>query len=117
MSPGAQTKENNNSTPLPQEKRTALRIFWGQLRGNGRNNWDADKIKFLKKIPFFENLRRKQLDEVATLVYERDYEENEYIFEVGQPGAALFIVQFGEVSVEIPREEDEPTQLAVVGKH
>jgi CRP/FNR family transcriptional regulator, cyclic AMP receptor protein len=100
-----------------QDKKTALRIFWGQLRKSDRENVDADKIKFLKRIPFFENLKKNQLEHVSQMVYERDYRENEFIFEAGQPGAALFIVQSGEISVEIQHETEESTQLAVLGKH
>jgi CRP-like cAMP-binding protein len=100
-----------------QDKKTALRIFWGQLRRSDRENVDADKIKFLKRLPFFENLKKNQLEQVSQMVYERDYRENEFLFETGQPGAALFIVQSGEISVEIPHESEGPTQLAVLGKH
>jgi CRP-like cAMP-binding protein len=95
----------------------ALRIFWGQLRRSDREEADNDELKFLKKIPFFESLKKHQLEQVAQIVFERDYRDNEYIFEIDQPGAALFIVQSGEVSVEIPNATGEPTQLAVLGKH
>lgn len=99
------------------EKKTALRILWGQLRNKDRNVLDLDKVKFLKKIPFFENLKKRQLEQVAQIVYERDYEENEYLFEVAQPGAALFIIQSGEISVEIPDEHGNHAQLAVLSKY
>lgn len=110
------------------EKKTALRIFWGNIRRSNRDAQDADKVKFLKKIPFFENLKKHQLEEVAQAIYEREYREGEYIFEAGQPGAALFIIQHGEVSVEITSEIDphdadnggsaaKPTQLAILAKH
>ncbi len=110
------TAAKPEAAPVSQEKRAALRILWGQLRGQNRNEWEHNKVKFLKRIPFFENLSRRQMQEVAKIVYEREYEENEFIFEIGQPGAALFIVQQGEVSVEIPNPDDESTQLAVVSK-
>ena len=100
-----------------QDRKSALRIFWGQLRKNDRDDVDADKLKFLKKIPFFENLKKHQLEQVAQIVYERNYRENEFIFESDQPGAALFIIQSGEISVEMPQEHAEATQLAVLGKH
>src|SRR6185312_13208619 len=100
-----------------QDKKSALRIFWGQLRKNDRENLDADKIKFLKRIPFFENLKKNQLERVAEIVYERDYRENEFLFEIGQPGAALFIIHSGEISVEMPHETEGPNQLAILGKH
>lgn len=102
------------------EKKTALRIFWGNIRRENRDGSDTDKVKFLKKIQFFENLKKHQLEEVAQIIYERKYQENEYIFEFGQPGAALFIIQTGEVSIEIPNEHEhknEYTQLAVIAKN
>ncbi len=116
-------EENKNPTEKKisfNDRKTALRILWGQIRRTNRANDDADKVKFLKKIPFFENLKKHQLDEVAQVVYERDYREDEYIFELGQPGAALFIIQHGEVSIELPGDSDHHahhTQLAVLSKH
>lgn len=99
------------------ERKAALRIFWGQLRRTDRHSIDADKIKFLKRITFFEGLKKHQLEHVAEVIYEREYSEGEYIFEVGQPGAALFVIQVGEVSVEIVGPTNEPTTLATLGKH
>lgn len=112
------SKNTKSSAALSsQDRKTALRIFWGQLRRSDRENIDTDKLKFLKKIPFFENLKKNQLEQVAQMVYERDYRENEFVFEIDQPGAALFIIQQGEISVEIPQEDGEFAQLAVLGKH
>lgn len=99
------------------EKKTAGRIFWGHIRRSNREFHDEDKVKFLKKIPFFESLKKNQLELVAQVVYERVYSEDEFIFEIGQPGAALFIIQHGEVNVEIPNPDDTVTPLAVLGKH
>lgn len=98
-------------------KRTALRIFWGQLRKEDRDLPDNDKIKFLKKFPFFQSLNKRQLNEISQLVYERQYQENENLFTVGQPGAALFFIQSGEISIEIHSEDGEAHQLAQLGKY
>lgn len=102
--------------PKPEDKKTLLRILWGKLRRVNRLNLDLDKVHFLKRNPFFENLSKNELAEVAKWVYERDYLVNEYVFELGQPGAALFIIQSGEVSIEIPTLQAEPNQIAVLGK-
>ncbi len=99
-----------------EDQRTLLRILWGKVRSVDRNLLDLDKAYFLKKNPFFEALSKKQLALVAKFVYERDYLANEYIFEIGQPGAALFIIQSGEVSIEVPAVHDEPSQIAVLTK-
>jgi CRP-like cAMP-binding protein len=96
--------------------RTALQILWGQVRRVDRSAPEKDKVKVLKKIPFFEHLRRRELEEVAHAMFEREYQEGEFLFETGQPGAALFIVQSGEVQVEIPFA-DGPQVIATLGKH
>jgi CRP/FNR family cyclic AMP-dependent transcriptional regulator len=101
--------------PTPTKK-TALRILWGNLRRDDRSNGESDKIKFLKKFPFFQSLNKRQLTEVSQIIYERDYRENELLFDVGQPGAALFFIHSGEVSVEIRSEDGEVHQLAQLGK-
>jgi CRP-like cAMP-binding protein len=106
----------NSTSPISNEKRSALRIFWGQIRGSERNQTGSDKIKLLKKIAFFENLNKFQLEQVAQYIYEREYNENEFVFEVGQPGAALFIVLSGEVSIEIPNSSGPNTILAILNK-
>lgn len=99
-----------------QDRKTLFRIFWGKIRQADRDQLDLDKVYFLKKNPFFENLSHHQLEEVAKLIYERDYLANEFVFETGQPGAALFIVQSGEVSIETASSEGEVTQIAVLNK-
>ena len=101
---------------VAQTKKTALRIFWGQLRKEDRDGAENDKIKFLKKFPFFQSLNKRQLSEISHLVYERQYQENENLFSVGQPGAALFFIQSGEISIEIQSEDGEVHQLAQMGK-
>jgi CRP-like cAMP-binding protein len=92
---------------------TSLRIFWGHLRRSDRDGTEKDKAKLLKRLPFFENLKKHELSYVANLLFERDYQEGEFIFEVGQPGAALFIIQSGEVAVEI---EDQNHGVTVIAK-
>lgn len=106
-----------NKSQKNTAEKSALRILWGNLRRVDRSAPDKDKIKFLKRIPFFEGLKKHQLQQVAQIVFQRTYQENEYLFEAGQPGAALFIVESGEISVEINKPEGEVVQLATLGKH
>lgn len=106
----------HSSAPTPTKK-TALRILWGQLRKDDRGAGENDKIKFLKKFPFFQHLNKRQLSEVAHIIYERNYREDELLFDVGQPGAALFFIHTGEVSVEIRTDDGEHHQVALLGKH
>lgn len=106
----------NTATKKLEERKTMLRILWGKIRQVDRDQLDLDKVYFLKKNPFFETLTKSQLEQVAKLIYERDYLAGEFVFELGQPGAALFIVQSGEISIEVPSLEEEPTSIAVISK-
>lgn len=81
---------------------SALRIFWGQLRRSDRSGPEKDRVRALKYIPLFEHLRRHELEEVAKIMFEREYQEDEYLFEMGQPGEALFILLSGEIVIEVP---------------
>lgn len=96
---------------------TALRILWGRIRRTDRDAKDNDKVRLLKRIPFFENLKRLELEEVAKIMFERDYQEGESIFEQGQPGAALFIIQSGTVSVEITHPNGDVDKITQLGRH
>src|SRR5579859_1859030 len=84
-------------------------IIWG-MNFRKRKSAEVSRNEFLKTIPFFEHLSDKQLKVLAQHLHERRYEENEYLFEMNHPGAALFIIQRGEVSIETP----DATQLALI---
>jgi CRP/FNR family cyclic AMP-dependent transcriptional regulator len=58
-------------------------------------------------VPFFNELSHRQLKTVSDIVFERNYETNELIFEEGQPGAALFLILDGKVAVEISRKSHD----------
>ena len=88
-------------------------IFWG-LNFRKRGPREVSLNYFLRTIPFFENLTAKQLKTLSNYLHQRRYEENEYLFELNQPGAALFIVMNGEVVVESSSEPETATRLAVI---
>lgn len=99
-----------------KDRKTLFNIFWGKIRKVDRSKLEMDKVYFLKKIPFFEKLTDSQLETVAMCVYERDYLTDEYVFEIGQPGAALFIVQSGEVSIETTSEDGKTHRIVQLQK-
>jgi len=65
-------------------------------------------------MPFFQNLTNGQLKILNHHLHERRYEEDEYLFEINQPGAALYLVSRGEVSVETSSDPKTATQLAII---
>ncbi|MES2769248.1 MAG: cyclic nucleotide-binding domain-containing protein [Bdellovibrionota bacterium] len=91
----------------------ASKILWENIFKFHKSE-QKTKIAFLKSIPFFSRLTRKQLEEVSHILHERIYEKDEFIFEMNQPGAALFLIQEGEVSIEAKTNETDFTQIAIL---
>src|SRR5262245_10997807 len=86
-------------------KLVADKLLWETLKRWKQSSAELDRIEFLRTVPFFNELSNWQLKTVSEIVFERTYEANELIFEEGQPGAALFLILSGRVSVEIYREK------------
>lgn len=89
-------------------KHAAERILWMVLRRWTHTSEEASKINFLKSLPFFQDLAPWQLKRVTEVVFERTYEENETLFEQGQPGAALFLIWEGRVAIELETGHGHP---------
>src|ERR1700722_15985870 len=85
-------------------KFVAEKVLWETLARWKKSSPLLDRIEFLKTVPFFNELSSWQLNKVSEIVFERTYEPGEMIFEQGQPGAAIFLVMAGQVSVEIVKD-------------
>lgn len=83
----------------------AEKVLWETLKRWNKSSPELDRIQFLKSVPFFDELSNWQLKKVSDIVFERTYDAGETIFEQGQPGAALFLIMEGQVSVEIYHEK------------
>ena len=59
-----------------------------------------EKIIFLKKVPFFQDMTIEQLKSLAALCEEEIFEEDQRIFNQGDPGGALYMVVSGKVGIE-----------------
>ena len=93
----------------------AEKVLWETLKRWKKTSPEMDRIRFLKTVPFFNELSNWQLKKVSEIVFERTYEPHELIFEQGQPGAALFLIMDGQVAVEIAKDQDI-TQLAILDR-
>jgi len=100
---------------MSARKPVADRLLWETLERWKRSSPELDRIKFLKTVPFFNELLDRQLKAVSGILFERRYEIDELIFEEGQPGAALFLILDGKVAVEMCRQRNT-TILAILEK-
>ena len=100
---------------MSARKLAADELLWQMLGRWKRSSSELDRIRFLKTVPFFDQLSNRQLKSVSDIMFERTYDVDELIFEEGQPGAALFLILDGKVAVEV-FGETSTTRLAVLEK-
>ena len=60
----------------------------------------------LKKVVLFQDLSRRDLIMVDSLMHARNYLADEVIFDEGEEGQGLFVVLSGRVKIAIPAEAD-----------
>ena len=77
----------------------ARRILWGRYFRTSRRSSERDRRSLLKSLPIFNELSYWQIMSIEDYFYRREYGKNEEIFGIGYPGAALFIVEQGEVGI------------------
>ncbi len=91
-------------------------ILWDYVFDRSNQKEKTSKIKFLQKIPVFDGLSFWQISEILQIIYERQFEVGEFVFQQGQPGAALFIVFDGQVAIDFLDEGRKiPYRVAELG--
>lgn len=99
---------------MAEEKEKTVNAMWGFIFGKDKDKDKTDKVALLKKIPLFEKLTKRELRNVADIIYERSYETDEFMFEKGQPGAAMFAIKSGSVQVVVPDKKGNDIVLATL---
>ncbi|MBF0558401.1 MAG: cyclic nucleotide-binding domain-containing protein [Nitrospirae bacterium] len=66
--------------------------LWGNIFGKQREERD-EIISILKNIPVFEELSNRDLARVERILHRRSYQEGEVIFDQGDPGFGMYIVE------------------------
>jgi CRP/FNR family transcriptional regulator, cyclic AMP receptor protein len=106
---------SGRAQPQSSRKHLADKLLWQMLERWRRSSPELDRSKFLKTVPFFNELSHRQLKTVSDTMFERNFELDELIFTEGQPGAVLFLILNGKVAVEMCRE-NHTTILAILEK-
>jgi CRP-like cAMP-binding protein len=69
------------------------------------------RVALLANVPQFAGLRRRVLGHIAIRLFDKSYSAGEVIFEEGEPGRALYLLEKG--AVEVARQTaDGPVTLA-----
>lgn len=73
--------------------------LWSNIFQGRNHNSIQEMLEFLGASSLFCSLSKKELRSLATLANQRSYQEGEFVFRKGQPGAAMFIIKSGQVNV------------------
>ncbi len=68
-------------------------------------------MKFLYRVPLFQSLSKRQIEQLAKRVLERDYQAGAVIVTQGKGGEGFFIVYSGKV--DVVRERADGTKSVV----
>jgi CRP/FNR family cyclic AMP-dependent transcriptional regulator len=68
----------------------------------------ADRLRELKKMSLFADLKRRELRVVDGFMHQRNYLEGEVIFDEGEQGEAFYIVLEGQVLICHSGHADTP---------
>ncbi len=90
--------------------------FWGNIFKSLYNADELNLFKILKRIPLFKDLSKRELRKVANILHERNYQVNEYVFQMHQPGAAMFIIKTGKIKILYESDTEDDIELAVLGE-
>lgn len=99
-----------------KSEKKGVNPFWGNIfKSLGRDD-DGSLYKILKKIPLFSDLTKGEIRKVSNILHDRKYLVDEYVFQMHQPGAAMFIIKKGKVKILFESETEDDIQLAVLGE-
>jgi CRP/FNR family cyclic AMP-dependent transcriptional regulator len=92
--------------PTDKNERPVIDITNAQERGT------AD---MLNKLPLCETLGENELDTLSRNLRPRNYRKNTIIFEAGDPGDMLYIVETGQVKAYLSDDQGKEIVLSVLG--
>ena len=88
--------------------------LWSNIFSKVKSRQNIPNGDLLKLCPLFSSLNFKELKMISSLIYERNYQKDEFLFEKGQPGTAVFIVKSGLIKVTTPAVKKDEVELAII---
>ncbi|MCU0343380.1 MAG: cyclic nucleotide-binding domain-containing protein [Ignavibacterium sp.] len=97
-----------------EKEKVAHSSFWVNFFNSPTE--ETDLKNSLKTIPLFNELTKRDLSALITIIHNRAYVKGEFIFHQGDPGIGLYIIREGEVMIERENDHSEKKILAIFGK-
>jgi CRP/FNR family cyclic AMP-dependent transcriptional regulator len=73
-----------------------------------------EKRNFLRRVPFFRHIPRKEYGRLFQALVKRHYEAGDVLFKEGDVGRALFILEWGQIEILRKNAAGKPMRLALL---
>ena len=87
--------------------------FWSNIFRR-RDREETDVFEILKKIPIFQDLSRREIVKIESILHRRNWSADESIVKEGDPGVGMYIIVSGEVQIVQIGEGGVRLQLATL---
>ena len=77
--------------------------MWGNIFRSSEKE-EANIYTVLSKIPIFRDLNKRELKAIERILHHRTYKANEIIFNEGDPGVGMYIIETGHVNITLGNE-------------
>jgi CRP/FNR family cyclic AMP-dependent transcriptional regulator len=84
-----------------------LKNYWLDPEFNRKKN-------FLQRVPFFQNIPRREYGRLFQALVKRHYEAEDVLFKEGDVGRALFILEWGQVEIARRTRDGQPKRIAIL---
>ena len=87
--------------------------FWSNIFRR-RDREETDIYEILKKIPIFQDLSRREIVKIESILHRRNLSADEAIVKEGDPGVGMYIIVYGTVQILQVGEGGGRLQLATL---
>ena len=87
--------------------------FWSNIFRR-RDKEENNVFEILKKIPIFQDLSRREIVKIESILHRRNWSADEAIVKEGDPGVGMYIIVSGEVQIFQAGEGGVRLQLATL---
>ncbi|MFL2540812.1 MAG: cyclic nucleotide-binding domain-containing protein [Candidatus Latescibacterota bacterium] len=87
--------------------------FWSNIFRR-RDREETDVFEILQKIPIFQDLSRREIVKIESILHRRNWSADEAIVKEGDPGVGMYIIVSGEVQISQVGEGGVRLQLATL---
>lgn len=87
--------------------------YWNNIfEKNGRHQINLDFV--LKKVPFFSQLKKRELLEFKRILHHRYFKKGEIVFYEGEPGVGMYVIENGKIGIYKNFDDDTREELALL---